>query len=189
MLLQHRFNQVDSQIVSVESQIRDLQEQLSQLQQHRQHLQSVEQACESALAQIDTALMMLNHVDPECVPTFKDAVMAKFNDAIATLPEATDPTPEPDTAPEPTEPEPTDAIDVEVTTEPEAEEAEPTPEPQNGKQLASVGAAGFDPLTADLDTLKRWVRQRQQDGETKQQGSLTRRATWEAAANKLLAMI
>ena len=206
MLLQNRFNQIDSRIISVETEISNLQAQLSELQQHRQHLQSVEQACESALTQTETALMMLNHVDPDCIQTFKDAMMAKFDATIAQLPEA----PENDATPEseptnPTEPEP-NAITVEAT-EPTEQEPDTVPgtnpvepdtlpdtlpdtvpdtTPQNGKQPLSVGSAAFNPSEATLDDLKRYVRTYQDDDTTRQYGTLTRRSTWEVVARKLL---
>ena len=205
MLLQNRFNQIDSQIASVDSQIAKLQAQLSELQQHRQHLQSVEQACESALTQIDTALMMLNHIDPDCVATFKDAVLAKFDGvAIAILPESdtqsdTQSDTESDTVNpiEPTEPETdtdSEAIDVTATTETETlPETDTKPDTQSDtgtdtepRPLASVGSSGFNPTASDLDTLKRWVRSHQGDDKTRQQGTLTRRSTWEHAAKSIL---
>ena len=115
-----KFNQVDASIADTQSQITALQTKLSELQDYRQQLLSVEQACESALSQVNTALMMLHHVDPSQINTFKTAVDAQFGtDAIAFLESAT-PTPaepvEP-TAPEsPTTPEVEPVIDVEVTT-------------------------------------------------------------------------
>lgn len=204
MLLQNRFNQIDSQIASVESEIAKLQAQLSELQQHRQHLQSVEQACESALTQIDTALMMLNHIDPDCVATFKDAVLVKFDGAIAILPESdTQSDTQSDTGTdtinpiEPTEPETdtnSEAIDVTATTEPETPtETDTKPDTQSDTEtdtetrpLASVGSSGFNPTASDLDTLKRWVRSHQGDDITRKQGTLTRRSTWEHAAKAIL---
>jgi len=198
MLLQNRFNQIDSQINQVESEIAKLQTQLSELQQHRQHLQSVEQACESALTQIDTALMMLNHVDPDCVATFKDAVLVKFDATIAQLPEAPENVNTPDIQPtNPTEPETdtnSEAIDVTATIEPETPtESDTKPDTQSDtktdtetRPLASVGSSGFNPSTADLDTLKRWVRSHQGDDVTRKQGTLTRRSTWEYAAKAIL---
>lgn len=183
MLLQNRFNQIDSQIISVESEIANLQTQLSELQQHRQHLQSVEQACESALTQIDTALAMLNHVDPDCIQTFKAAMMAKFDTTIATLPEAfdTDSTPES----EPVNPIEPDTYTITVESIPEAIETETTQESEP-RPLTSVGSAAFNPSTADFDSLKAWVRSHQGDDTTRQYGTLTRRSTWEVVARKLL---
>lgn len=204
MLLQNRFNQIDSQIASVESEIAKLQNQLSELQQHRQHLQSIEQACESALTQTETALIMLNHIDPDCIQTFKAAMMAKFDGAIAILPESdtqsdTQSDTESDTVNpiEPTDPETdtdSEAIDVTATSEPETPtETDTKPDTQSDTEtdteprpLASVGSSGFNPSTADLDTLKRWVRSHQGDDITRKQGTLTRRSTWEYAAKSIL---
>jgi FtsZ-binding cell division protein ZapB len=125
-LLAAKFNQIATAIETTSAQIAALQAKLSELQEHQQQLQSVEQACQSALSQVDTALMMLHHVDPSQVDTFKDALVVKFaTDAIGILEPA-------DTAPtQPIEPEPTaptapsapvapdtdPVIDVEVTTD------------------------------------------------------------------------
>ena len=179
MLLTNRFNQIDTQINQVESDIAKLQNQLSELQQHRQHLQAVEQACESALTQTETALMMLNHIDPDCVQTFKAAMLAKFDGAIAALPEVTDT--DTDTAPTPATDtdSPIDVTATPATDTDTATDTEPRP-------LASVGCAVFDPLTADFDNLKAWVRSHQGDDKTRLQGTLTRRTTWEYAAKIIL---
>jgi hypothetical protein len=138
MLLQAKFNQIDSQIASVELQIKKLQDQLSSLQVWKQELLSVEQACESAISQVSTALLMLNQVDPSEVPTFKAAVDATFATDTPQLPAqpdtepAVEPTPEP--SPEPTEP----AITVEVEAVAETNGHNPTPaqevveQPENG---------------------------------------------------------
>lgn len=179
MLLTNRFNQIDSQINQVESDIANLQAQLSELQQHRQHLQSVEQACESALTQTETALMMLNHIDPDCVQTFKAAMLAKFDGIIPQLPEATDTDTTESEPITPTEPDTDSPIDVTATEPDTTPESEPRP-------LASVGCAVFDPLTADFDNLKAWVRSHQGDDKTRLQGTLTRRTTWEYAAKIIL---
>jgi TolA-binding protein len=185
MLLTNRFNQIDSQINQVESDIAKLQNQLSELQQHRQHLQAVEQACESALTQTETALMMLNHIDPDCVQTFKAAMLAKFDGTISQLPEATD-TDTPESEPiNPIEPD-TDDTDT-ITVDPilESPEIDTTPESEP-RTLASVGCAVFNPSTADFDNLKAWVRSHQTDDATRLQGTLTRRTTWEHAAKLIL---
>lgn len=120
-LLNAKFNQIASAIDATNAQITALQAKLSELQEHQQQLLSVEQACQSALAQVGTALAMLNHVDPAEIPTFKTAVEAQFGtDAIAFLEPAT-PAPAGTVEPEPTPPtipeQPADvpAIDVEVT--------------------------------------------------------------------------
>jgi len=89
-LLAAKFNQIATAIETTNAQIAALQAKLSELQEHQQQLQSVEQACQSALSQVDTALMMLHHVDPSQVDTFKDALVVKFaTDAIGILEPAT----------------------------------------------------------------------------------------------------
>ncbi|WP_445175328.1 hypothetical protein [Microcoleus sp.] len=125
-LLAAKFNQIASAIDATNAQIVTLQAKLSELQEHQQQLLSVEQACQSALAQVGTALSMLNHVDPAEIPTFKAAVDAQFGtDAIAFLESATpapaetvEPEPVEPTAPEsPAAPDVEPVIDVEVTTD------------------------------------------------------------------------
>jgi hypothetical protein len=105
------------------SQIAALQTKLSELQDYRQQLLSVEQACESALGQVNTALIMLHHVDPSQINTFKTAVDAQFGVVgvgileSATVAPAEPATPEPiaPTAPSaPAAPDVEPAIDVEV---------------------------------------------------------------------------
>lgn len=193
MLLTNRFNQIDSQINQVESDIAKLQNQLSELQQHRQHLQAVEQACESALIQTETALAMLNHIDPDCVQTFKAAMLAKFDGAIPQLPEATDtdtPKPEPINPIEP-DTDDTDTITVDPileSPEPDTDtpESEPDTTPESEPRNLAVECAVFNPSTADFDNLKAWVRSHQGDDKTRLQGTLTRRTTWEYAAKLIL---
>ena len=128
-LLTAKFAQVDASILDIQAQIASLQTKLTELQDYRQQLQSVEQACESALSQVDTALMMLHHVDPSQVGTFKDAIDIKFGtEAIGILSPA-------DTTAEPTTPEPTaptapqapTAPDVELTIDVEATDTTDTP--------------------------------------------------------------
>jgi FtsZ-binding cell division protein ZapB len=137
-LLAAKFAQIDATIDTTTAQITALQAKLSELQEHRQQLLSVEQACQSALSQVDTALMMLHHVDPSQVDTFKDALVVKFaTDAIGILEPADiaptqpiEPEPTAPTAPEPTAPEIEPAIDVKVSTEePIATAPAPTPTP------------------------------------------------------------
>jgi hypothetical protein len=140
-LLNTKFNQIATAIEATNAQIAALQAKLSELQEHQQQLLSVEQACQSALAQVGTALSMLNHVDPAEIPTFKAAVDAQFGtDAIGFLEPAT---PAPEETVEPIEPEPTppessttaeikSAIEVEATvtdtpTTDELIESTPTP--------------------------------------------------------------
>ena len=123
-LLTAKFAQVDASILDIQTQIASLQTKLTELQDYRQQLQSVEQACESALSQVNTALMMVHHVDPSQIDTFKTAVDAQFGtDAIGILESATpapaetvEPEPVEPTAPEsPTTPEIESTIDVEAT--------------------------------------------------------------------------
>ena len=100
-LLAAKFAQIATAIDATNVQIAALQVKLSELQEHQQQLLSVEQACQSALAQVGTALSMLNHVDPAEIPTFKAAVEAQFGtDAIAFL-EPAIPTPAETIEPEP----------------------------------------------------------------------------------------
>lgn len=103
-LLAVKFAQIATAIDTANAQIAALQIQLSELQEHQQQLLSVEQACQSALAQVGTALSMLNHVDPAEIGTFKAAVEAQFGtDAIAFL-EPAIPTPAETIEPEPIAP-------------------------------------------------------------------------------------
>lgn len=127
-LLAAKFNQIDATIAAKNAQITALQIELTELQEHRQQLLSVEQAIQSALSQVDTALMMLHHVDPSQVEIFKGALVDKFAPgAIAFLEPATpapaepiEPEPTAPTAPEPSAtPEIEPAIDVEVAPAPE----------------------------------------------------------------------
>ena len=99
-LLTAKFAQVDASILDIQTQIASLQTKLTALQDYRQQLQSVEQACESALSQVDTALMMLHHVDASQVGTFKDAIDIKFATEVIGILEPADTTAEP-TTPEP----------------------------------------------------------------------------------------
>ena len=63
---------------------------------------------------------------------------------------------------------------------------EPDTTHQTGKQPLSVGSAAFNPSSASLDDIKRYVRSYQDDDTTRHFGTLTRRSTWEHAAKKLL---
>jgi hypothetical protein len=149
-LLAAKFNQIASAIDATNAQIAALQAKLSELQEHQQQLLSVEQACQSALAQVGTALAMLNHVDPAEIGTFKAAVEAQFGtDAIAFLEPATpapakpiQPEPTAPTAPEPSAtPEIEPAIDVQVTAGPEPTPPtapEPAPEVEIEQQLSKM---------------------------------------------------
>lgn len=156
-LLASKFAQIATAIDATNAQITALQAQLSDLQEHQQQLLSVEQAIQSALSQVDTALMMLHHVDPSQVGTFKDAIDIKFGtDAIAFLEPAT-PTPAETVEPEPTapdtsaEPETEPAIDVEVaesTDAPIATAPEPTPEADIEKLLNKMSIQSIRKLAA-----------------------------------------
>lgn len=139
-LLTAKFAQVDASILDIQTQIASLQVKLTALQDYRQQLQSVEQACESALSQVDTALMMLHHVDPSQVGTFKDAIDLKFGtEAIGIL----SPAPAVPTEPtEPIEPEPTEP------TAPTAPESQPVPEIEPAIDVEVAGTA-TDAPTAD----------------------------------------
>jgi hypothetical protein len=149
-LLAAKFNQIATAIDATNAQITALQAKLSELQEHQQQLLSVEQACQSALAQVGTALAMLNHVDPAEIGTFKAAVEAQFGtDAIAFLEPATpapakpiQPEPTAPTAPEPSAtPEIEPAIDVQVTAGPEPTPPtapEPAPEVEIEQQLSKM---------------------------------------------------
>ena len=99
-LLASKFAQIATAIDATTAQITALQAKLSELQEHQQQLQSVEQACQSALSQVDTALMMLNHVDPTEINTFKDAINIKFNSETIALISPTAPDTAPNTAPD-----------------------------------------------------------------------------------------
>ena len=145
-LLTAKFAQIATAIDSTNAQITALQAKLSELQEFQQQLLSVEQACQSALAQADTALMMLGHVDPSQVQIFRDAMAAKFdNEAIALIQPSAPAEPEP--APEPTVPNAPlgdanpNVVDVTPTITPEPTaptEPEPSPEMDIEKELANM---------------------------------------------------
>lgn len=138
-LLATKFNQIATAIDATNAQIAALQAKLSELQEHQQQLLSVEQACQSALAQVGTALSMLNHVDPAEIPTFKAAVEAQFGtDAIALLESAT-PKPVETVEPEPTAPEPSTTIEIEpaIDVEATATDTPATDEPINSTPEAT----------------------------------------------------
>jgi len=181
-LLTAKFNQIASAIDATNAQIAALQAKLSELQEHQQQLLSVEQACQSALSQVDTALMMLHHVDPSQVEVFKGAVEGKFNSETISLlsPATTEPTesiePEPTepTAPKPAMPDVEPAIDVEVSgatdtpIEPTAPTATTTPPDIEGllnklsiqsirKLAAAKGASGNGTRAAIAGRLKKLV--------------------------------
>lgn len=141
-LLTAKFAQVDASILDIQTQIASLQVKLTALQDYRQQLQSAEQACESALSQVDTALMMLHHVDPSQVGTFKDAIDQKFGtEAIGIL------SPAPAVPTEPIEPEPTEPI---APTAPESP-TEPEIEPVIDVEVTATNQP-TPPPTADIET-------------------------------------
>jgi hypothetical protein len=160
-LLAAKFNQIATAIDATNAQIAALQAKLSELQEHQQQLLSVEQACQSALAQVGTALSMLNHVDPNEIGTFKAAVGAQFGtDAIAFL-ESANPAPAETVKPEPTAPEAPEtspqpdiepAIEVEATatdTPATDEPIEPTaPAPDIEAQLNKLSIQSIRKLAA-----------------------------------------
>ena len=151
-LLSAKFTQIDATIDAKNTQIIALQTEVTELQEHRQQLLSVDQACTSALAQFDTAIAMLTHVDVSEIATFKNALLAKFdNDVIGILESA--PEPEPAQQPDPTapapdapvgdtpEPESEPVIDVQVSAKVEptpAAQPEPAPDMDVEKELAKM---------------------------------------------------
>ena len=150
-LLASKFAQIASQIDSTTAQITALQAKLSELQEHQQQLLSVEQACQSALSQVDTALMMLNHVDPSEIKTFKDALVVKFSNEAIALIEPTAPTETAtDTPTEPIAPTPPNdnpVIDIESTLATDTP-ATDTPATDNDieKSLAKLSLSSFRKL-------------------------------------------
>jgi hypothetical protein len=102
-LLTAKFAQIDTTIEFKNAQITALQAEVTELQEHRQQLLSVDQACTSALAQFDTAIAMLTHVDSTEIATFKNALLAKFDSEVIGFLEPAAPPTEPE--PEPTAPD------------------------------------------------------------------------------------
>ena len=145
-LLTAKFAQIASEIDTTNAQITTLQTKLGDLQEFQQQLLSVEQACTSALSQVDTALMMLNHVDPTQVEIFQNALTAKFNtEAIGLIQPSAPATPEPalePTTPDAPLPAETEAvIDIQATVTPEPTtptEPEPAPDMDIEKELANM---------------------------------------------------
>ena len=138
-LLLAKFNQIASEIESTNAQITALQTKLGELQEFQQQLLSVEQAVQSALSQTDTALMMLNHVDPSQVEIFQNALTVKFAPgAVAMIQPSTPPVPEPASEPTAPEPESDVVIDVQATVTPEPitpTAPEPSPDMDIEKEL------------------------------------------------------
>jgi len=195
-------NGIQSQIDELEAQLKALRNDKTNLEAELQTVLTLEGAAESAINQAQSfinAADSLNRTD--LIATFWDAMDAMKGYAIAQLPES----PEPVTTPEPepvnpiepdTNPTQPDVITVEATetdtipdtnpVEPDTNPVEPDTNHQNGKQPLSVGSAVFNPSTASLDDLKRYVRSYQDDDRTRHFGTLTRRSTWETAAKTLL---
>ena len=193
-------NGIQSHIDTLEAQLKALRNDKTNLEAQLQTVLTLEGAAESAINQ---AQSFVNAADSlgrtDLIATFWDAMDTMKGYAIAQLPES----PEPITTPEPepvnpiepdTNPVQPDIITVEVTPEPDTipdtipdtNPVEPDTTHQTGKQPLSVGSAVFNPSTASLDGLKRYVRSYQDDDTTRHFGTLTRRSTWEHAAKKLL---
>ena len=193
-------NGIQSHIDTLEAQLKALRNDKTNLEAQLQTVLTLEGAAESAINQ---AQSFVNAADSlgrtDLIATFWDAMDAMQKGAIAQLPES----PEPVTTPEPepvnpiepdTNPVQPDIITVEVTPEPDTipdtipdtNPVEPDTTHQTGKQPLSVGSAAFNPSSASLDDIKRYVRSYQDDDTTRHFGTLTRRSTWEHAAKKLL---
>ncbi|MEG4114138.1 MULTISPECIES: hypothetical protein [unclassified Microcoleus] len=109
-----KFAQVNANISETQAQIAALQTKLSELQDYHQHLLLVEQACESVLEQMETALAMLNNVDPTQIAIFKAAIELNFiSQAINIF--------EPTASIEAATPEPTTHTESEVSIEQEVQ--------------------------------------------------------------------
>jgi hypothetical protein len=198
-------NGIQSHIDTLEAQLKALRSDKSSLESELQTVLTLEGAAESAINQAQSFLSAADSLGrADLITTFWDAMDAMKGYAIAQLPESPEPitTPEPepidpiqpDTNPiEPdTNPTQPDVITVEVTpdtipdTIPDTNPVEPDTTHQNGKQPLSVGSAAFNPSSASLDDIKRYVRFYQDDNTTRHFGTLTRRSTWEHVAKKLL---
>jgi hypothetical protein len=157
-LLAAKFNQIASAIDATNAQIAALQAKLSELQEHQQQLLSVEQACQSALAQVGTALAMLNHVDPAEIGTFKAAVEAQFGtDAIAFLEPVTPAPAELIAFLEPVTPAPAEPIEP-APTAPTAPEPSATPDTEPAIDVtattdAPIADESIEPTTPDIEKL------------------------------------
>ncbi|MGL4378601.1 MAG: hypothetical protein ACRCT1_19335 [Microcoleaceae cyanobacterium] len=206
MLFTQHINTLNSGISNIQTQIDELESQLRTLRSHKaefeselQQILTLEGAAESALNQ---SQMFINAAESlgrtDLIQTFWDAMDAMQSPITYQLPEATDtPESEPSEPITPTEPD-TDSP-IEVTVAPSSDDNLPysdilgdlspspdtTPE-SNPRTLASGECAAFNPSEASMDDLKRYVRGHWNDEQTKRQGSLTRRTTWEAAANQIL---
>ena len=147
-LLAAKFAQIATAIDTTNAQIAALQAKLSELQEHQQQLLSVEQACQSALSQVDQALMMLHHVDPTEIATFKDALVVKFaTDAIGILSPA-------DTAPtQPIEPEPFAPTAPESQTVPDESVIDVQSTPADITPVETIAPTAPESPATDIETL------------------------------------
>ena len=188
-------NGIQSRIDELEAILKGLRNDKTNLEAELQTVLTLEGAAESAINQAQSFLNAADSLDrADLIATFWQAMDAMQKGAIAKLPQS----PEPITTPEPepidpiqpdTNPAQTDIITVEATepdTIPDTNPVEPDTNHQNGKQPLSVGSAAFNPSSASLDDIKRYVRSYQDDDTTRHFGTLTRRSTWEHAAKKLL---
>ena len=188
-------NGIQSRIDELEAILKGLRNDKTNLEAELQPVLTLEGAAESAINQAQSFLNAADSLDrADLIATFWQAMDAMQKGAIAKLPQS----PEPITTPEPepidpiqpdTNPAQTDIITVEATepdTIPDTNPVEPDTNHQNGKQPLSVGSAAFNPSSASLDDIKRYVRSYQDDNTTRHFGTLTRRSTWEHAAKKLL---
>jgi hypothetical protein len=107
MLFNHRINETTATIANITTTIEDLQRQIDQLREEKlnletylQQLGSAENAAESALAQVQTAISMIEIISPTEIETFKAAIDSLFNQPAPQLPSA-EPDPQPDPQPEP----------------------------------------------------------------------------------------
>ncbi|MEG4917762.1 hypothetical protein [Microcoleus sp. B7-D4] len=147
-LLAAKFAQIATAIDTTNAQIAALQAKLSELQEHQQQLLSVEQACQSALSQVDQALMMLHHVDPTEIATFKDALVVKFaTDAIGILSPA-------DTAPtQPIAPEPFAPTAPESQTVPDESVIDVQSTPADITPVETIAPTAPESPATDIETL------------------------------------
>lgn len=147
-LLAAKFAQIATAIDTTNAQIAALQAKLSELQEHQQQLLSVEQACQSALSQVDQALMMLHHVDPTEIATFKDALVVKFaTDAIGILSPA-------DTAPtQPIEPAPFAPTAPESQTVPDESVIDVQSTPADITPVETIAPTAPESPATDIETL------------------------------------
>lgn len=199
MLFTQHINSLTASVSNIQTQIDDLEAQLKELRNNKANLEAelqqvltLEGAAESALSQSQSFINAAESLGRyDLIETFWSALDTMQHGAIAILPEAPETVNQTESEPiNPTEPEP-NTITVEATeTDNQSDNQSDT---QSGSQsdteprpLVSVGSAAFNPSTADLDILKRWVRSHQTDNKTRQQGSLTRRSTWEHAAKAIL---